>query len=349
MSRMILTLVAVGLISVPASSTNADENPLFQANEPLSVVLEFPVKDLLRQARKRPTVPGLLRYTDADAAEVVLDVALMTRGNSRLEQCSYPPLKLDLKQKQVASTIFAGQNKLKLVTQCRKSAVYLRYLNHEYITYRIYSLLTEYSFRVRMLEVTFRDSTGQRQDEVHPSFLIESHGETAARLDMTPIDAKTVDTSQLDPELLSIFTLFQYMIGNTDWSVLKGPGTEACCHNGKVIAPPGSDTGWVVLPYDFDQSGLIDAKYALPSESLPIKSVRHRLYRGFCSSNTLLESTIELFNEKRSAIAKLFVSGPNGSSENKAALEYLRSFFETVNDPKKMQKVLVDHCRGAKA
>ncbi|MGI9234126.1 MAG: hypothetical protein ACR2RD_10890, partial [Woeseiaceae bacterium] len=103
---------------------------------------------------------------------------------------------------------------------------------------------------------------------------------------------------------------------------------------------------WVVIPYDFDQSGLINTSYARPAESLPIKSVRQRLYRGFCSGNGQIESTIALFNNKRSALEDLFIDMPDGPDENKAALEYLRSSFAILNDPKKKQKQVLDRCRG---
>lgn len=346
MSKTSLTLISVCLMSVTTSGSIAADNMLFQSTEALSVVIELPAREILRNADRRPTVPGQLRFTDADGAEVILDVELTTRGNSRLEQCSYPPLKLDLKRSQVVSTTFAGQNKLKLVTQCSGSAASLRYLDQEYIVYRTYNLLSQYSFRVRMLEITFRDSAGRRRDEVHPGFFIESDSEVAARMSMTPIEATIVEIPQLDSGELSIFTLFQYMIGNTDWSVLKGPGTENCCHNGELIGPSGSDTGWVVIPYDFDQSGLINASYALPSDKLPIRSVRQRLYRGFCSGNANLESTIARFNEKRSAIEQLFIDSPIGTKAHKAALDYLEHFFGIVNDPEKLRHELLDHCRG---
>jgi len=349
MTKTHTSLFIVVLLWTCLSSSSATAQLLFETDEPLSVVLELPTKELLRQAQKKPTLPGVLRYTDPDGAEVVLDIEVTTRGKSRLEQCRYPPLSINLKRKQVASTLFAGQNKLKLVTQCRGSASYRRYLNQEFAIYRIYNLLSDYSFRVRMLEVTYRDSTGRRQDQVQPAFFIESDKQAAKRLGMKTIKADVVNTSQIDPEQLSIYTLFQYMIGNTDWSVRKGPGTEGCCHNGKIIAPPDAQFGWVVLPYDFDQSGIIDTDYSAPSDKLPIKSVRTRLYRGYCTSNARLDSTVVLFNDNRAAIEDLFAHGPDGSAKNKSALKYLKSFYETVNDPKKRQKRIIDACQGARA
>lgn len=328
-----LVILFLAAISGPI----AFAGPLFESSEPLEVVLELPVEEVLREAKERPTVPGLLRYTNLDGNEVVLDVALTTRGNSRLSMCSYPPLQLNLKRKQIISTVFEGQNKLKMVTQCHKSASSLRYLEQEYIIYRIYNLLSPYSFRVRRLEVTFRDSAGKRKDAVHMAFLIESEGEAAARLGMAPVKEPSVSISQLDAGQLSIFTLFQFMIGNTDWSVRKGPGNENCCHNGKLIGLPDSDSGWVVLPYDFDQSGLVNANYAMPSEQLPIRTVRQRLYRGFCSTNDELERTIELFNNNRTAIEELF--------SNKKALKYVQDFYEIINDPDKRQKKIAGVCQ----
>ena len=336
------------LLTAATINSIAAANPLFESDETLSVVFELPIKEVLRHAKERPTVPGLLRYTDSEGAEVVLDVEFRTRGKSRLAQCSYPPLRLKLKKKQVEVTLFAGQNKLKLVTQCRRTSSSLRYLEQEYLIYRTYNLLSPYSFRVRKLAITFRDSTGKRKDEVHPGFFIESTGEVATRLGMTRVKTDTVEIYQLDPGQAAVFALFQYMIGNTDWSARKGPGTDGCCHNGKLLAPPDSDTGWVVLPYDFDQAGLINTSYAAPSEKLPIKTVRQRLYRGFCSGNDELDQVIALFNDQRAAIEDLFSGGTDGSSGHKSALKYLQGFYKIINDPKQRERKIVDACRGPK-
>ncbi|MDH3613872.1 MAG: hypothetical protein OEU90_12960 [Gammaproteobacteria bacterium] len=340
-----LNLAAVILLSGFTFSALAADDPLFQSDESLALILELPPRNQLPPPQDKPTVAGLLRYTSNDGTDMVLDVAVSTRGNSRLELCSLPPLSINLKRKQVASTLFAEQNKLKIVTQCRKSAAYRRYLNQEFMVYKIHNILSEYSFRVRKLEITYRKSSGGEPDELHSAFVIESAERAAARLGMKTIKVDSVKASQLDTYQLSIYALFQFMIGNTDWSVRKGPANEECCHNGKVIAPPDSNNGWVILPYDFDQAGIINTRYATPSDLLPIKSVRQRLYRGFCSSNDQLDSTIAGFNDSRAAIEGFFDGGHDGPSPNKAALRYLRDFYEIVNDPKKRQKKVVDACQ----
>ena len=339
----IRSVVVVGLLT---SCTFSFASPLFESDETLAVVLELPVKDLLRQAKKKPTFEGKLHYNDADKGQVVLDISVTTRGKSRLEQCRYPPLSVNFKKRQTASTVFAGQNKLKLVTPCRDSGAATRYLSQEYTIYKAYNQLTDYSFRARMLEVTFRDTGGKRKDEVHEAFFIEPLKGVAARLGMRNVSTRSVGVSQLDPEQLSIMTLFHFMIGNTDWSARKGPANEDCCHNGKVIRPPDAANGWVVLPYDFDQSGIINTDYAVPSKRLRLRSVRQRLYRGYCRNNSQLDATIALFNDKRIAIEELFGNATARAGTNKSAVKYLDSFFDIINDPDMRYKKIIDACQN---
>ncbi len=346
-TRTVAGLLALaGLASLATTSASAASNPLFQSSAPLSIVLEFPLREVKRQKLDKATVPGVLRYVDAEGNDVVLDVGISTRGNSRLDQCRYPPLRVNLKKKQVASTIFAGQDKIKLVTLCSDTASHRRYLHQEYALYRAFNVLSEHSFRARMLEVTYREPSGRQPKDPLPAFFIESDEELAARLGMARVKSRAIDPPQLDVAPLTILTLFQFMIGNTDWSVQRGPGDEACCHNGKVLGPPGSQDSLVVIPYDFDQAGLINAKYAMPNDALPIRSVRQRWYRGFCISNAHLERTIALFRDRRPAIEALFVDSPAGPSADKAALKYLQSFYRIIDDPKKTQQELIGRCRG---
>ena len=53
-----------------------------------------------------------------------------------------------------------------------------------------------------------------------------------------------------------------------------------------------------LLPFDFDQAGLVDAPYAAPDEGLKIQRVTQRVCRGYCSHNHELSSAIGVFNEK---------------------------------------------------
>lgn len=113
----------------------------------------------------------------------------------------------------------------------------------------------------------------------------------------------------------------------------------------KVIGPPGSIDNRVVLPYDFDQSGIINTSYAVPSEKREIRSARQRVYRGFCPRNGQLDTTVALFNEHRAGIEALFGAASDKKATNKSALKYVESFYEIINDPDKRNKGITDTCR----
>ena len=340
-----LCVLTITILAVFESMDCSAGYPLFENQTRLDVIIEMPMKTIVNDAEDRPEVPGVLRYTDA-GSEVALEFTMSTRGKSRLEYCKFPPLSMNLKKKQVEGTLFEGQNKLKIVTRCRPSKSFERYLFREFGIYGGFNVLTDNSFRARVLSVTYKDSEGKRKDEVQPAFFLESDNEVAERLSMEPIKSSTIDPAQLDSKHASVFALYQYLIANTDWSMLKGPGSEPCCHNGKVIITPGTTNGWIVLPYDFDQAGLINTRYSMPAEGLGIRSVKQRLFRGRCLNLRNLDESIEKFNELRPQIEEALNPPEIDQRSHKNALKYIDDFYEIVNDPKKRKKEIEDDCLG---
>jgi hypothetical protein len=145
---------------------------------------------------------------------------------------------------------------------------------------------------------------------------------------------------------LAIFSAFQYMLGNTDWSVLRGPPGEACCHNVGILGRTETDPQLIPVPFDLDSTGLVDPPYAAPAAGLPIRTVRQRVYRGFCTSNTYLPEAIARFQEQRAAILALFEDEPLLSTAAKRRTrKYLDSFFEILEDPEKLKKRVLEKCR----
>ena len=340
-------VLAIAILAVFVSIDCSADYPLFENQTMLDVIIEMPMKTIVKDAEDKPEVPGVLRYTDA-GSEVALDFTMSTRGNSRLEICRFPPLSLNLKKKQVEGTLFDGQNKLKIVTQCKSGNTYKRYLLQEYGVYRGFNVLTDNSFRVRAMSVTFVDSEGKDEDYVQQAFFLESDNEVAERLSMEPIKSPTIDPAQLDSKHASVFALYQYLIANTDWTRLKGPGSDPCCHNGKVIITPGTKNGWIVLPYDFDQAGLIYTRYSAPAHGLGIRSVRQRLFRGRCLNIKHLDESIAMFNELRPQIEEALNPPGIDQRSRKRALKYIDGFYEIVNDPKKRKREIEDDCLGAR-
>ena len=320
------------------------DQPLFECDQVLELELELPLRTLKRQAEDRPELDAKVRYADATGQPVEFDAKVTTRGHSRLEMCSFPPLSLLMKKGDVKNTLFAGQKKLKIVMPCQRGGRYLEYLRQEYGIYKAYEVVAEPAFRVRMLNITFRDSE-QDDSEESVAFFIESINEVADRSELERVKLNRVDPARLDAQNSSIYELFQFMIANTDWSKSKGPGEEDCCHNGKVLAPPESENGWFVLPYDFDQSGIINTEYAVPSDNLSLRSVRQRLFRGRCEFIGEMDKTIALFNERRSEIEAALSAGGVTDRTDHSQRKFVDGFYKIVNDEKKRRKQIDDKCR----
>ncbi|MEL7449073.1 MAG: hypothetical protein AAFN78_07670 [Pseudomonadota bacterium] len=339
--RSMTRCLASALALLTAVGALADSAPLFTSDEPLVFTLEAPFSEFHGGEGGRPEIHGTVKLVGEDE---ILDVKLTERGHSRLGMCRFPPLKLNFRRKQVEGTVFAGQNKLKLVTQCKGSGRYERYLRQEYSIYKAYEELSEAGFRVRWTTITYRDPEEPSAERTHPAFLIESLNEVAARLGRERITLDRVPSDRLDPLESTRYTLFQYLIGNTDWSMIAGADNDGCCHNGKLLALPGSDTQYVVIPYDFDQAGLINTDYAEPAEVLKIRSVRQRVFRGRCIHNDQLDTVIAQFNEKREAIATHLAPPGVSKSTNKKTRNYVDEFYDTINDPRARKRRILDVC-----
>lgn len=343
LARLSLAIVAACSISAFFSNTaHSDEQPLFAESAPLAITLSLPLYTLLNGQTDTP-LNGSVQLGQGDR-ETTLDVQVSARGHSRRDFCDMPPLKLNFRRGQLEGTVFAGQNKLKLVSQCKDEKKYQRYLLQEYAIYRAYQSLTAESFQVRQLELTLMDTDDWYSPRQRMAFLIEADTLLAARLDATEVSIPQIPPETYDPNAVTRVSLFHYLMGNTDWSILKGRGEAPCCHNGVVLERP--DGTRIVVPYDFDQAGLISTEYAIPAQGLPIGRVRSRLYRGLCTGDDRLAAAIGTFNEHRSEIEAEFPAEGLLRSSNKRNLKYIGEFYRVINDPKRLQGEIVDQCRG---
>jgi len=169
--------------------------------------------------------------------------------------------------------------------------------------------------------------------------------DAAKRNGMKEIDVPKISTRQLNADSAATTVLFQYMIGNVDWSIRSGPKGSNCCHNMKLMAP-GDMANIFATPYDFDSSGLVNTPYAEVSGSLPINSVRKRLYRGFCSQNDLVQTRIGEFTQKQADILGVFDRIPGLEDKyRKRSKRYLTEFFDRVKDPKTVKRLIFAKCR----
>lgn len=344
----LLSLLLFTQLSLAADKDKPEK--LFANSNEWKVTLAGPWRDIQRKKSKDARYPAQLTYPGADGQSITVDVEVAPRALTRRRICAFPPLKIFFDKDKMKGTELRGNKSLKLVTYCEVNTKYEQYYIKEFLVYQIYNLITEYSFRAKPLMIDYKDSKYKLKPITRFGFLIEDTDDVAKRNGLEKLTVSQVAYSQLDPVQTSYFALFQYMIGNLDWAATGGPDEDKCCHNAKIIGKGENDVPKYVIPYDFDSTGLVNAHYAAPPESLKVRNIRQRLYRGFCFHNPEMPQAVELFQQKKPEIMALFSQNPHlTSSSRKRALAYLGDFYEVLDDPKRYKREITDKCRGRPA
>jgi len=342
-------LVTVSWTGVLLAQEKEDKGPkpvkLFDVEDTLKVTLHGPWREIMQKVKVQDPYPATMEFTDSLGRSQSIPLTVERRGITRQKVCKFPPIMLNFEKETVKGTAFRGQKRVKMVTHCDKGDRWEQYNVKEFIAYRIYNLFTPRSFRVRPLEITYVDSKHGSEEEPRFAFLIEDDSDVAKRNKLEKLDIKEIEPVQIEPRDGNRFSLFQFLISNSDWSALTGPGEEDCCHNGKLIgSDPNKDI--YVVPYDFDSAGMVDAHYAAPNEALPIKTVTQRLYRGFCFHNPTLEETRQEFLAREQQIYDLFLNEPRLSERHKKSVpDYLGEAYDIFRDDTKFQKQIREKCR----
>ncbi|MBL0940466.1 MAG: hypothetical protein IBJ03_16345 [Gemmatimonadaceae bacterium] len=343
MAAVAALLLCAPHIAVSQSTTPADKklpNPrLFRSEEVVNITLSLNMRQIKRdKGDDAPWRDATIRYKDAQGKEVVVPLRARTRGVWRLQHCDYPPLRLKFGDKKADGTLFANLDEPKLVTYCRNLDNYESYVLQEAQLYRIYRLLTDASFKIRVLRIAYADSASGKVETTRYSFLIEDFKHLLARMGGKNLERMGAIADDLSPRPTALAQTFLYFVANTDVSFNS-------LHNSEIVSMSNGDN--IVVPYDFDMSGVINAVYATVDPKLPIKYVRTRIFRGFCEHLDAYPPVFDLFRAKRSAIEALYaddIGKRMSPSVVKSTLKYYAEFYDDIATPASVRKQLFADC-----
>lgn len=341
-------MILAGSGSGAALAESGKPDKLFESDTNLEITLSAPWERFMDEKDNEEPYAAVIEYTDSNGESRRHDATVARRGITRQRVCEFPPIELRVEKEDVKDSTLRGQKKLKLVTHCRRSERYDQYYLLEMMAYRMFNVVTDFSFRVRPLTVTYRDSENGETHDSRFAFLIEDDSDAAKRNDMKKLDIGRIPLGRLEPGYAADVALFQYMIGNVDWSPLIGPDAGDCCHNMAPIAPKplGEDNHIWPLPYDFDSSGLVDAPYAEPPASVDARSVTERVYRGYCAHNEALGGARSKALERKDDIVAVLDSDPRLSERSrKKTGKYLEKYFDILEDDRDFERRIVRNCR----
>jgi hypothetical protein len=340
-----VTIVAMFLAAGAANAKDIREyDPLFSDQSTLDVELEGPFAFLARERPDEEEAEGKFRFVNADGETVEFDVQIRARGNWRRNPdiCDFPPLRVNFKKSQTDNTLFDKQDKIKLVTHCNDNKSYSQAVVSEYLAYRIYNILTDYSYRVRLVNMTYVYT--DRKEKINSyAVLIEHKDRLGKRIGGEPVALERVEVTSVHPANLNLASVFQYFIGNTDFSPIATPPGEECCHNQALFT--NEEGPYRSIPFDFDQTGLVDAQHAQPNPRFGLANVKVRLYRGRCVNNDLIPDTLQHFRDKRAEIEALIENQQELLPTTKRnMLKYVDSFYNVIDKPRRVEYRIIDAC-----
>ncbi len=309
-----------------------------QQDHYLSITIESDFRNYVSEKNSNEYQPAVLRVNKPAGEEEIWDIEIRARGNMRRKVCDNPPMKIRFSEQQLKERGLDKRSTLKTVIICRNSGSYEQMVLKEYITYRLYNIITDHSFKVQLAKIKFVDLSGESKEfDESFAFFIEHPKNIVERTEGKILEGQMVSSEVMNTDAGERFAMFQYMIGNTDWYYFNG-------HNVELCGLPGT-ADLIPLPYDFDYAGIVKTPYAVPLGSLGIPSVTERYYQGYCRSKEETMQTIELFQNKKTEIMNLVDEFPYFTKYSRRDVKkYLMSFFKTIEKPKSVKRRILKHC-----
>jgi hypothetical protein len=319
-----------------------NKTTLFEDDKLLEITLRFDITLFKRNKFKNEYEDAIMTYYLNEKDTVTRKIRLKSRGNFRLEYCDFPPVRLNLNKNDVETSddSFAGIDKIKMVTQCKAGDS--DYLLREFLVYKLYNVLTDFSFKVRLLKINYINTRKPEKPIIEYAFLIEPPEFFASRTNSFEIKPARFSQKYVKPEIMDRVAIFNYMIGNCDWSV-------PVLHNVVPFSEPKliQPNLGLLVPYDFDYSGLVNAVYAVPPETLPIKSVRERLYLGICRSKEEFETDLNDFLLKKHDFYKVINEFPYlKKGSKKDMISFLNGFYLDFDKHNQIIYKLLNECQN---
>ncbi len=314
---------------------------LFENDELLDITLRFDLTAYLRTKPKEEYLKANITININETDSINSDIRLRTRGEFRNNYCYFPPIELNFKSADLGYPDLNKISKIKLVPECNTGSINENYVLREYLAYKLFNVLTDTSFRVRLLKIHYYDTQKRKKPVTQFGFFIEPVEMLAKRINYVEIKSRHLTQKNIEPHAMDRLAIFNYMIGNYDWSI---PGQ----HNVKLFRPLTFDTSMYALaiPYDFDWTGLVNASYAVPAENVGTENVRERVFVGICRTEEVYRKDLEVFMEKKDEFYRVINEFSYlNQREKKDLILYLDEFYKMLVGRMTILDILHYNCK----
>lgn len=329
---LLLTTVPFSLFGQLKNEQNAGD--LFDNEQPLELTFILNCDSLYNGGvQEYKEYKAVLSYKKGlnDKKDIPLKISKRGHFRKMFNVCDFPPLRLEFSKKATENTIFQGFHKLKLVTHCINSdTLFDQYVIQEYLIYKAYQIITEYSFKVRLARIRYVDNSGKNPDLIRYGFFIENTGNLASRVKGDKLGYHYIYPEVLDQYHFYLTGLFQFMIFNTDWSV-------NLVHNVDLVGLYPALRP-IAIPFDFDMAGLINIPYKSPILAYKEGKAIERQFTIKKVNHKLINTAIRRYISKEQQILTLYTECPFLSEANKIkTLSLLTAFFRIIKDKEQIK------------
>jgi hypothetical protein len=320
----------------PKSDSLKQKVNLFDSDELLDVSLSFDLTTFQKKSDKAGSYDATMIFRPGQMDSVSVKATVKHRGEYRFQTCSFPPIQLVFRKSVYTAADTGKIKKIKLVTHCTPGNASDDYVLREYLVYKIYSVITDTSYRVRLLRITYNDTGKKRKPVTQFGFFIEPNSVLAARLNSTELKAENLNQGHIIPGVMDKVALFNYMIANWDWSV---PGL----HNitvlkSKIVSLSGLG---IAIPYDFDLCGVVNADYGVPAPEMGLTSSRDRRFAGVCRDKQIFQTELKQYSEKKEKIYSVINDFPHLNQRSKKDITtFLDQFFDQLEKQREIDYLI---------
>jgi hypothetical protein len=335
-----ISLCTLLFICLAKTVLAAETDSLFQSDEIIKMELRTDFSAIQNDRAGNPGYhEGELIYYAPDGKSKKFSVKVMARGIFRRNpvNCKFPPLYLNFKKSEVKNTLFANQEKLKLVTPCQDEEDVI----DEYLIYKMYNQVSDMSMKVRLVKILYFDTGNDKNVFEKYSFFIEEKEHVAERNNAFEKD-RFVTPFDLNRENVMRLSMFQYIIGNKDWYFTSR-------HNIVILQPNDTSVASYAVPYDFDFSGFVNADYSKPKGVSEELLSERRVYKGICFTTEEFND-ICIFYRQLKPVFESIINNTEliSKHDKKQSIKYINRFYTVIESSNLIKKEFLDVCETKK-
>lgn len=318
-----------------------DKFALFADEDLLNVTMRLDLTSFIRKNLNGSSIDAGFTIHLNETDSIFNNIKVKARGKFRYENCSFPPMELSFKKQIHAYSDSDYIKKIKLVTHCVTGEISDSYVLREYLVYKLFNVISDTSFKVRLVKITYIDTQKKKKTVTQYGFLIEPDELLAERLKSTVVKTKNLTQRHIFPEIMDKVSIFNYMIANWDWNV---PNLQ----NVIIIKPmiTADYSLGLLLPYDFDLSGLVNVTYGTVPPEYGLNNARDRIFLGICRSKDVFNKDLKFFLSKKEELYKTINDFEYLNQRAKKDITgFLGQFFRQIEDEQNLE-YLIDTFMG---